>query len=248
MAKHKLKDLGKKIGGEVKHFTTHNPLTGVAHSLGKKLKIQGILDKGKEAALTALFLPYLPLAYAYLLRRKITPDKNPTKVLKQVFIESKKKNYGLLGSGDSFDVSLSEYGLATDTTAPLPSDDFKISGDIVTTTLSFLKGIFDTVKKKQAGAAAAIAAGKSVPPEDVLTPDEQKVIADAPKIEAGIEAVKDKAIAIASNSEDEAAKEAETGEGVLDGSVSIGGKEISKKVILAVVLLLVILIFLMRRR
>lgn len=142
----------------------------------------GFLQQAKEKAMLVLFAPFAVMARIFLQRRGIKPADNLRDLVIQVYNEKNKNSFGLSDvASDAFDYysDPDEQGVIDVLTA---QDSFNyglipITPEMVSIVIQFLKGVFDTIKKKKAAGVA-------------LSPDEQKIADEAPQLEADLDAAK----------------------------------------------------------
>lgn len=163
-----LKNLFKKLGDAGKKALN------TLKNAGEKA-----LNTVKEAAIFTAFIPLMPLAILYLKRRGITGLKKPSDVVKAVYQEMKKKSYGMEGPADLFDYSFEDFGYSLEEFGLTKAEDygFAVTPEMVTAVIQFLKGIFDSIKKKKESG-------------EKLSPDEQAIAEQAQDIDAKLSEAK----------------------------------------------------------
>lgn len=162
----KLKDLFKKLGEGAKKAVN------TLKDLGEKA-VNGL----KEAALFTAFLPLRPIAVAYLKRRghNVNLLTKPSKLIRLVYEEMRKKSYGLDGPQDVFDYSVEDFGWSIESFSAIDKHaeayGFTPTPEMITAVIQFLKNIFDKIKEKKQGG-------------EQLSEDEQNIDAQAAQIDA----------------------------------------------------------------
>ncbi|MCX7928986.1 MAG: hypothetical protein N2558_04905 [Patescibacteria group bacterium] len=138
----KLKDFFKKLG------------QGAQKALdGLKKAGEAAVNTAKEAALLTAFMPLMPIALIYLKRRGITGLKKPSDIVRAVYQEMKKKSFGADGIRDVFDYSLEDFGYSLEQFGLVAESEeygaIPVTPEMITAVIQFLKGIFDSIKKKK---------------------------------------------------------------------------------------------------
>lgn len=134
-----------------------------------------VANAGKKVASIALFLPLMPVAIVFLKRRGIKPEKDPEKLILQVYNEMSKKSFGLTEQGDEFDFAggdVMEFGYADEVEVE-SYGVVPITPQMIILVVQFLKTIFDAIKAKKAA-------------KQPLSPDEQQMMDAAPAIEEAL--------------------------------------------------------------
>jgi hypothetical protein len=225
----------KIMGIKIKLKNPLDKAKELAEEAKKKLqaaaqKAKDILNAGKEKAALAMFAPFSSLAKIFLRRRGITPAGNLKDLALQVHNERTKKSFGLVQSGDAFDYGPAlegEYGEADLVLASYGA--VPITPEMVIAAITFLKGIFDTIKaKKEKG--------------EQLSADEQAIADQAAAIQTEMAQASQAATEITQSAETKAAEVADKG---LKDADDANGNFFEKnwKVILAVVILIALIIW-----
>lgn len=223
MAKEKKKVL-KNIGKSIKNVAVKTSQGVKKVTAATAAKAKKVIDKGKDAAMMALFIPFAPLARIFLKRRGVAPAKDLRALALQVHNERTKKSFGLVPGGDAFDYGLTtaeEFGYLDGLGVEHANFGFiPVTPDMIMGVISFLKSVFQTIKDKKARG-------------EKLSADEQAIADQADSIEAALGAAKDQAGSIANESESKA------------DSILTGGN--AWKIALAVLLLIVLIVWLRSR-
>lgn len=214
----------KKVGQAIKKVAV-NTSKGIKHVAEKTAQAaKKVATKGGEKAALLLFAPLAVIAAIFLKRRGVKPAGDLKALALQVHNERSKKTFGYTGP-DSFDYGMTtaeEFGYIDG--LGVDHRDFgliPITPEIIIGVVSFLKGIFSSIKAKREKG-------------EKLSEDEQKIADQAAEIDSALGAAKDAAGEVLDDHEKEA-------DNILTGANTW-------KIVLAVVILIALFIWLRSRK